>query len=69
MAPFRFQNKLVEIADYMHQAYESCESRLKAEAFKQRVMLCFRAWEDWNVYPPEFLNHLQNIFLGLVSVT
>lgn len=62
-----FQNRLVEIVKYMHQTFESCESRLKAEAFKQRVMLCFRAWEDWNVYPPEFLCHLQNIFLGLVS--
>ena len=66
---FRFQNRLVEIVKYMHQTFESCESRLKAEAFKQRVMLCFRAWEDWNVYPPEFLCHLQNIFLGLVSVS
>lgn len=62
-----FQNRLVEIIKFMHQTFESCESRLKAEAFKQRVMLCFRAWEDWNVYPPEFLVHLQNIFLGLVS--
>lgn len=62
-----FQSRLVEIVNYMHLTFESCESRLKAEAFKQRVMLCFRAWEDWNVYPPEFLCHLQNIFLGLVS--
>jgi U2-associated protein SR140 len=32
-------------------------------------MLCFRAWEEWNVYPAEFLIHLQNVFLGLVSVS
>jgi U2-associated protein SR140 len=42
---------------------------LKAEAFRQRIMLCFRAWEEWNVYPAEFLIHLQNVFLGLVSVS
>ena len=59
---------MVEIVNYMHQAYEATESRLKAEAFRQRVMISFRAWEEWNVYPAEFLIHLQNVFLGLVSV-
>ena len=63
-----FQSRLVEIVNYMHQTFENTESRLKAEAFKQRVMHCFRAWEEWNVYPPDFLIHLQNIFLGLESV-
>nr|CAH0099607.1 unnamed protein product [Daphnia galeata] len=62
-----FQSHMVEIVNYMHQAYEATESRLKAEAFRQRIMLCFRAWEEWNVYPAEFLIHLQNVFLGLVS--
>lgn len=28
-------------------------------------MNCFRAWEDWAVYPPKYLIRLQNIFLGL----
>ena len=51
----------------MHQTFESTESRLKAEHFKQRVMLCFRAWEEWNVFPHDFLIHLQNIFLGLAT--
>ncbi|XP_045031760.1 U2 snRNP-associated SURP motif-containing protein isoform X1 [Daphnia magna] len=62
-----FQSHMVEIVKYMHQAYEATESRLKAEAFRQRVMLCFRAWEEWNLYPADFLIHLQNVFLGLVS--
>jgi hypothetical protein len=30
-------------------------------------MLCFRAWEDWAIYPQEFLIQLQNIFLGLTQ--
>uniref|UniRef100_A0A8D3E2T2 U2 snRNP associated SURP domain containing n=1 Tax=Scophthalmus maximus TaxID=52904 RepID=A0A8D3E2T2_SCOMX len=34
----------------------------------QRVMACFRAWEDWAVYPDPFLIKLQNIFLGLVNL-
>ena len=28
---------------------------------------CFRAWEDWALYPQDFLIKLQNIFLGLVG--
>ena len=35
---------------------------------QNRVMGCFRAWEDWAVYPNDLLIKLQNIFLGLVSV-
>lgn len=31
-------------------------------------MACFRAWEDWAVYPDPFLIKLQNIFLGLVNI-
>ncbi|KAJ0022874.1 hypothetical protein NQD34_015008 [Periophthalmus magnuspinnatus] len=36
---------------------------------KQRVMSCFRAWEEWAVYPDPFLIKLQNIFLGLVNLS
>lgn len=43
------------------------ESRLRAEQVKQRIMQCCRAWEEWAIYPHEFLIHLQNIFLGLVK--
>ena len=35
--------------------------------FYQRVCNCFRAWEDWALYPQDFLIKLQNIFLGLVG--
>lgn len=30
-------------------------------------MACFRAWEDWAIYPESFLIQLQNIFLGLIK--
>ena len=36
------------------------------DLFQQKVMLCFRAWEDWAIYPNDYLINLQNIFLGLV---
>ena len=31
-------------------------------------MNCFRAWEQWTVYPEFLLIKLQNIFLGLEKV-
>ncbi|KAH9509427.1 U2 snRNP-associated SURP domain-containing protein [Bulinus truncatus] len=61
-----FQSKLKEIFKDINESYEKIEGRLKAEQFKQKVMNCFRAWEDWAVYPNDFLITLQNIFLGLV---
>ncbi|KAK7467769.1 hypothetical protein BaRGS_00037006 [Batillaria attramentaria] len=61
-----FQAKLKDIFKDVHEVYEKIEGRLKAEQFKQRVMACFRAWEDWAIYPNDFLINLQNIFLGLV---
>ncbi len=61
-----FQAKLPEIFGDLKTAHDAVESRMRAEAFKQRVMGCFRAWEDWALYPQDFLIKLQNIFLGLV---
>jgi len=62
-----FQGKLKEIFKDVNESYEKIEARLKAEQFKQKVMNCFRAWEDWAIYPNDFLINLQNIFLGLVT--
>lgn len=33
-----------------------------------RIMHLFRAWEDWAIYPKEFLIGLQNNFLGLSRI-
>jgi U2-associated protein SR140 len=40
---------------------------MKSESFKQKILICIRAWEDWTMYPNEYLVNLQNLFLGLVS--
>ncbi|XP_013393846.1 U2 snRNP-associated SURP motif-containing protein isoform X1 [Lingula anatina] len=63
-----FESKLPEIFRDVHDSYDNIDGRLKAEQFKQKVMACFRAWEDWAVYPNDFLIKLQNIFLGLVPL-
>lgn len=65
----RFETRLLDIFSEVHQAYKQFDSRLKAEGFKVRVMRMFRAWEDWAVYPRDFLVKLQNTFLGLVLVS
>jgi U2-associated protein SR140 len=62
-----FETKLPEIFTDLNQCYNNIEARIRAEAFKQRVMNCFRAWEDWALYPQDFLIKLQNIFLGFVN--
>lgn len=63
-----FEVKLPEIFKDVHEAYEKIDARLKAEQFKQKVMACFRAWEDWAIYTSDFLINLQNVFLGLVPM-
>ena len=63
-----FQSKLINIFQNMHKCYESIEGRLKAEHFKQRVMNCFKVWNDWTIYTCEFLIKLQNVFLGLIKL-
>ncbi|XP_034562000.1 U2 snRNP-associated SURP motif-containing protein isoform X1 [Notolabrus celidotus] len=63
-----FEAKLCQIFADLNNTYKSIQGHLQSENFKQRVMSCFRAWEDWAVYPDPFLIKLQNIFLGLVNL-
>lgn len=78
-----FEEFILKIFVELNETLESIESRLKAEQvflwkmlifnaffskFRQRVMLCFRNWEDNAVYPTELLIQCQNVFLGLIKV-
>ncbi|XP_076866924.1 U2 snRNP-associated SURP motif-containing protein-like [Brachyhypopomus gauderio] len=62
-----FESRLPQIFSDVGEAYRNIQARLQAEQFKQRIMACFRAWEDWAIYPESFLIQLQNIFLGLIK--
>ncbi|XP_064422650.1 U2 snRNP-associated SURP motif-containing protein isoform X2 [Latimeria chalumnae] len=62
-----FEGKLPQIFADIHEAYRNIQARLQAEQFKQKVMSCFRAWEEWAIYPEPYLIRLQNIFLGLIK--
>lgn len=56
--------RLIEVMNQVHLTLTNLESRLKAEGFKQRVLKIFKAWEDWAVYPRDFLFKLRAAFLG-----
>ncbi len=64
-----FKVHLPSIFQEIHYAYQTgCSGGgASADCFKERVMGCCRAWDDWGIYPSEFLIRLQNIFLGLLS--
>uniref|UniRef100_A0A3B3D2I9 U2 snRNP-associated SURP domain containing n=1 Tax=Oryzias melastigma TaxID=30732 RepID=A0A3B3D2I9_ORYME len=65
----KFETKLCQIFSDLNATYKTIQGHLQSENFKQRVMSCFRAWEDWAVYPDPYLIKLQNIFLGLVNLS
>ncbi|XP_074468376.1 U2 snRNP-associated SURP motif-containing protein [Sebastes fasciatus] len=62
-----FETKLAQIFGDLNAAHKNIQARLQAEQFKQKVTSCFRAWEDWAIYPEPYLIHLQNIFLGFAK--
>merc|ERR1712096_349949 len=63
-----FESKLEQVMVALHKCHRNIQSRMRSEQFKQKVLMCFRVWDDWAVYPDKFLIHLQNTFLGLVKI-
>ncbi|XP_055538676.1 U2 snRNP-associated SURP motif-containing protein isoform X2 [Wyeomyia smithii] len=62
------EKNLMDIFKNLNSYHMQLESRLKAEGFKTRVMNVFKAWEEWAVYPRDFLTKLQHTFLGIQIV-
>ncbi|KHJ83807.1 hypothetical protein OESDEN_16489, partial [Oesophagostomum dentatum] len=62
-----FGELLTKIFSALGHTLRNISARLKAEQFKQRVMLCFRAWEESVLYPTDVLVNSQNVFLGLTE--
>lgn len=56
-----------EIFEHISEVWKKIDGKMKAEAFKLKILSCVRAWEDWAIYPKEYLVRLQNMFLGLVK--
>ena len=62
-----FERYLVSVFEHNSQVWMSIEGKMKSESFKQKVMSCVRAWEDWAIYPNDYLVKLQSVFLGLLG--
>ncbi|XP_026475095.1 U2 snRNP-associated SURP motif-containing protein isoform X2 [Ctenocephalides felis] len=60
-----FESRLIKIFTYINCTYKSFESRLKAESFKSRISLIFKAWEEWAIFPQDFIEKCNNTFLGV----
>ncbi|XP_074604810.1 U2 snRNP-associated SURP motif-containing protein isoform X2 [Brevipalpus obovatus] len=60
-----FQSRLLKIFSDIRDCFTAIDGRLKAEQFKQRIMNCFKTWEEWAIYTSDYLIKLQNTFLGL----
>ncbi|KAH8372761.1 hypothetical protein KR009_004523 [Drosophila setifemur] len=58
------EKQLMDIFENLHTYFSNIESRLKAEGFKSRVCNVIRTWEEWTIYPKEFLAQLRAKFLG-----
>ncbi|CAJ0944640.1 unnamed protein product, partial [Mesorhabditis belari] len=62
-----FEEAFTKIFVAMGRVLSAIGARLKAEQYKQRVMACFQAWEQTQVFSTTMLIHNQNIFLGLIE--
>lgn len=62
---YRFETRLIPIMEEALKTYRSLESQTQADGYKYRIMQIFKAWEDWDIYPKEFIFKCQNTFLGL----
>jgi len=65
--PQSFERVLPEIFEHSSEVLKRIDGKMKSESFKQKIMGCIRAWQDWAIYPSEYLLGLQNRFLGLAK--
>merc|ERR1740124_553517 len=67
VANFRkgFQENLLETMEHLQKAHASCSTKSQGEKFRKMVLSCLAAWQDWSLYPPNYLINLQNVFVGL----
>lgn len=60
-----FEQYLPRVFENLNKIYNEIDGKMKSESFKQKILNCVRAWEDWAMYPNEYLINLQNVFIGL----
>ncbi|EDQ91233.1 uncharacterized protein MONBRDRAFT_23437 [Monosiga brevicollis MX1] len=58
----QLQSKLENIFYHLHLAYRAITGRLRAEQFRKHVISCLNVWQQWTIYPRDFLDGLHKIF-------
>ncbi|XP_077293313.1 U2 snRNP-associated SURP motif-containing protein [Arctopsyche grandis] len=60
-----FETRLIQVMRDLYITRQNLESRLQTEGFRVRVNQVISAWDDWAVYPKEFLSKLNKAFSGI----
>ncbi|XP_063900435.1 U2 snRNP-associated SURP motif-containing protein-like [Zophobas morio] len=58
----QFEQTLPQIVGNLNSAYRAIPGRMRAELFKKNILNCIAAWEEWALYPFDFLNTLKTAF-------
>jgi len=64
-----FQSRLGIVFDHLSSIYHSFPGRITAETFKQQIMAVVDVWEDWIVFPPDFLMSLKSRLDGQLEIS
>jgi len=59
-----FQSRLGIVFDHLSGIYHSFPGRITAETFKKQIMAVVDVWEDWIVFPPEYIETLKSRLEG-----
>ncbi|KAG0238169.1 U2 snRNP-associated SURP domain-containing protein [Actinomortierella wolfii] len=54
----RLEGKLPAVFEKLNEIYRSIDARLKAEQFRRQVANVLSVWENWIVFPQEYLDQL-----------
>ena len=59
-----FEANMISIFESLGEKLKATEGRITAQAMKDKVCRVLRVWEVWSLYPQDFINRLECLFLG-----
>ncbi|EJD02812.1 uncharacterized protein FOMMEDRAFT_107807 [Fomitiporia mediterranea MF3/22] len=62
-----FQPRLGIVFDHLSGIYHSFPGRITAETFKKQITAVLDVWEDWIVFPPEYIEALRSRLDGTIN--
>lgn len=63
-----FQSRLGIVFDHLANIYHSFPGRITAETFKKQIIAVLDIWDDWIVFPGEFLAELRSRLEGKAAL-